>query len=128
VGDRPPDTDARLLRATDHSPPAFGEFYDRHEDTVLSYFLRRSDSAALAADLTAETFARALLWRRDYDPNRVGAPSWVLGIAHDVFDESYRLGRVTDRIRRRVDVPSLPLDDASLTDIERLRDVDGKAS
>ena len=101
---------------------AFGEFYDRHEDAVLAYFLRRSDSAELAADLTAETFSRAVLWREDYDPERVDAAAWILGIAHEVFDESYRLGRVSDHARRRLELGAVTLSAAVIERIEALRE------
>ena len=47
---------------------AFAAFYRRFEDAVLGYFLRRVGRADLAADLTAETFARALEGRSRFDP------------------------------------------------------------
>ena len=52
-------TDAELLRATDAR--AFGELYGRHATAVHEWFARRV--AWAAADLTAETFARAWLSR-----------------------------------------------------------------
>ncbi len=60
-------TDAELLQG---DARAFAGFYRRHEDAVLGFFLKRAGSAQLAADLTAETFARALEGRRRFDPAR----------------------------------------------------------
>ena len=42
-------------------PRAFGEFYARHERAVFRFFYRRVADAELAADLSAECFAAALL-------------------------------------------------------------------
>lgn len=58
VWDETPDE--RLLASARAEPSAFGAFYRRHEDGVLSYFLGRVGDPEVAADLTAETFAAAL--------------------------------------------------------------------
>ena len=52
-------TDEELL--TSGAPAAFEEFYGRHVEAVLGFFARRTRDAELAADLTAEGFARALV-------------------------------------------------------------------
>jgi DNA-directed RNA polymerase specialized sigma24 family protein len=59
------DDDA-LLAATRRDPEAFGAFYRRHERAVFAYFRCRVRESDLAADLTAETFAAALLASRRY--------------------------------------------------------------
>ena len=51
-------TDEDLLASRETE--AFGVFYDRHARTLLGYFARRTQSAEVAADLTAETFASAI--------------------------------------------------------------------
>src|SRR4051812_17532548 len=53
--DRLPD--AELLRLTATAPEAFGAFYRRHVQAVLAYSRRRTGSAEIALDLTAEVFA-----------------------------------------------------------------------
>ncbi len=58
--------DAPLLAGDAHD---FGRFYALHEDYVLTLFLARGAAAELAADLAAETFARALVARRSFDPH-----------------------------------------------------------
>jgi hypothetical protein len=55
-----------LLAAVGSDPDAFGTFYRRHENRVLRYFLRRG--AELAADLTAEVFAAALVAAARFEP------------------------------------------------------------
>ena len=59
-------TDDELLSSDD--PEAFGVFYDRHVRALLGYFARRTRDPEVAADLTAETFASALVARRRFKP------------------------------------------------------------
>jgi len=117
------EEDAELLAG---GAEAFGRFYLRHEDPVLAYFLRRTRSAELSADLAAETFARALQGRHGFDAS-LGDPSmWLFGIAKHVLSESIRRGRVQDDVRRRLGLERLALDDDALARIDQL--TDGEAS
>lgn len=109
--------DAELLAG---GPEDFGRFYLRHEDPVLAFLLRRTRSAELAADLAAETFARALRSRRDFEPARGEARGWLFGIAKNVLSESVRRGRVQDAARRRLGMERLALDDHALARIDQL--------
>jgi RNA polymerase sigma-70 factor (ECF subfamily) len=99
---------------------AFGRFYERHEDFVLSVFLRRCESAELAADLTAETFARALAGRHAFDASRGEPRGWLYGIARHVLADSLARGRVDDSTRRELSLERLALDDDAITRIEEL--------
>jgi RNA polymerase sigma factor (sigma-70 family) len=100
----------------------FGLFYERHEDFVLSFFLRRARNAELAADLTAETFARALAGRRTFDASLGEPRGWLYGIARNVLSESLARGRVEDRARRELGLERLSLDDEAIARIEELTD------
>src|SRR5689334_12135487 len=72
-------SDDELLRAED--PEAFGIFYARHRPGVQAFFARRVGHDR-ADDLTAETFAAALVARRRFAP-RDGTPAagWLYAIA-----------------------------------------------
>ena len=107
-------TDEALLAATPGEPQAFGSFYARHEEAVLLYFLRRTGSPELAADLAAETFAAALAAVRRFRPGPAPAVAWLFGIARNTLALSRRRGRVEDRARRHLGLPPLVLDDAAL--------------
>jgi RNA polymerase sigma-70 factor (ECF subfamily) len=97
-------TDATLLRAAATDPSAFAELYARHVDAVFGWFRRRLDWAA--ADLTAETFARAWLARRRFRDERDGsALPWLLGIAANVLADTVRRDRVETRARERLGLP-----------------------
>lgn len=96
----------------------FGAFYARHERAVLAYFGRRIERAELAADLTAETFARVVAARREFDP-ALGEPrAWLFGIARNVLLRSFERGRVEDETRRRLQMQPLLLDDADIARID----------
>jgi RNA polymerase sigma-70 factor (ECF subfamily) len=116
-------SDAELLRRSGRDPEAFGVFYDRHATTVLAYFQRRTACAESAADLTAESFARAFYARRRYRDRGVPAIAWVLGIARHVLADSIRNERIEDRARRRLGLERLELDDDALRRIEELADL-----
>ena len=114
-----PRDDASLLAGDAYD---FAAFYSRHEDAVLRYFLRRTGSADLAADLTAETFARALEGRHRFRAGLGDAGAWLFGIAGNVVATSWKRGRVDDSMRRRLGMEPLSLDDEALARINDLDD------
>ena len=113
-------SDEELLRMAPRDADAFAAFYRRHAHVVAGWFLRRTRSSELAADLTAETFADALRGVRRFDPARGAAVAWLFGIAHRELARAYERGRVEDRARRRLRLPRLQLDDEALERVEEL--------
>ena len=123
VWDETPDE--RLLATARAEPAAFGAFYRRHEDRVLSYFLGRVGDPEVAADLTAETFAAALVSAHRFRPRRKNpASAWLFGIARNQLAMSRRQGRVEDRARRRLGMAPVVLTDEAL---ERIAGLDRTA-
>jgi RNA polymerase sigma-70 factor (ECF subfamily) len=112
--------DDELLARARREPAAFGTFYERYERLVLGYFMRRTRDPELAADLTAETFAAALVAARRYRRDGAPASAWLIGIARNTLSSSLRRTRVEDRARRRLGMEPLPLDDELLERIERI--------
>jgi RNA polymerase sigma factor (sigma-70 family) len=103
-------------------PEDFGAFYRRHESAMLAYYMRRTRRADLAADLTAETFARALAGRSSFD-SRLGEPrGWLFGIARNVLADSVQRGQVEDETRRRLGMEPVVVDDDAIGRIEALSD------
>lgn len=116
-----PREDDELLLATAHGDAdAFATFYRRHVAEVLGFLAKRTGSYELAADLTGETFAGALLGCRRYRPGGAPALAWLLGIARNKLRESARRGRVDQRARERLGVPPLALDDEDLARVAQL--------
>jgi DNA-directed RNA polymerase specialized sigma24 family protein len=63
------------------TPPEIEELYRDHARRLAGYLMRATSDAEVAADLTAETFAAALVARDRYRPE-LGAPTtWLYGIA-----------------------------------------------
>lgn len=116
------DFDDDLLARTPGDPEAFGSFYRRHEREVLGYFLRRTGQAEVAADLTAETFAAALVAAPRYQPGATPAVAWLLGIARHKLLHSLERQRVDDRARRRLRLAPLVLSDEAIEAIEAIDD------
>src|SRR5215216_2030438 len=96
---------------------SFAVFYRRHVEGVLAFFARRTRDAELAADLTAETFAAALVARGRFDPGRGGASGWLFGIALHKLARVERGAAAEWRARRRLGMERIELTDA---DIERI--------
>lgn len=118
----PPDprTDGELLVATGADPAAFAVFYRRHVRGVLSFFRRRVETAELAFDLTAETFAAALEATPRYEPRPEPARGWLYGIAWNKLHEAQRRGRADDAARRGLDMAPIELTDEGMARIEAL--------
>jgi RNA polymerase sigma-70 factor (ECF subfamily) len=73
-------TDAEVIARARVEPAAFAAIFDRHHDAIHAYLRRRLD-AAIAEELAAETFARALHGVARYDHGRADALPWLYGIA-----------------------------------------------
>ena len=117
-------SDAQLLAATAVEPEAFGVFYRRHVRAVLAYTLSRTHRAEVAADLTGEVFAMALMQRERFDERRGPARAWLLSIASSKLIDSVRRGQVEDRARRRLRIAPRELTDADLERVEELVDLE----
>src|ERR1044072_9293561 len=100
-------TDDELLGSDD--PDAFGVFYDRHVKALLGYFARRTFDPEEAADLTAETFASALVARRRFKPGKAPAPAWLFAIAARRLADYQRKGYVEQRMRRSLEIERRPV-------------------
>jgi RNA polymerase sigma-70 factor (ECF subfamily) len=112
--------DETLLEMSRAEPGAFGVFYRRHEDRMLSYFLARAGDPEVAADLTAETFAAALSSTHRYRRRKGPAAAWLFGIARNTLLMSRRRGRVEARARRRLGMDPLVLTDEMVERIAEL--------
>jgi RNA polymerase sigma factor (sigma-70 family) len=117
-----------LLGAASSDPQAFAAFYRLFERPILAFFMRATGRAELAADLTAETFARALESVAGYDAARGRADQWLFGIARNVLRSSYREGRVESAARERLGLPRLVLDDHASETIGRLAQEEDRAT
>jgi RNA polymerase sigma-70 factor, ECF subfamily len=98
-------SDAQLIEEARNDPDAFGELYRRHADAVHRWFRARTQESD-AEDLTAETFAQAVLsLRRFRDEAGGSAAPWLFGIAKNLLRRQQERRRVETRARRRLGMP-----------------------
>jgi RNA polymerase sigma-70 factor (ECF subfamily) len=107
------DTDEQLLCSGDLED--FGIFYDRYVRSLLAFFQRRTQNPEVAADLTAETFAAAMVARERFEP-RASATAWLFAIAHHKLSDYRRRGRAETRMRERLGMEpvAVEVEDAEL--------------
>jgi RNA polymerase sigma-70 factor, ECF subfamily len=98
--------DADLLRKARRDPDAFCRFYERHAVRLRSWLRRETGSTEVANDLTAETFAQALVSVRRFRGSAdEQAVSWLYGIARNLLAQYRRRQRVETSARRRLHLP-----------------------
>ena len=111
--------DDELLRAAACGDgAAFAVFYKRHLPVVVAYLRRRTAGPEMAADLTAEVFAAALVACPRYRPGEAPAVAWLLGVANNKLRESARRHRVAAGARLQLGLAEIAFveDDVALVD------------
>jgi RNA polymerase sigma factor (sigma-70 family) len=104
------------------SPAEIEDLYREHARRLAGYLMRATRDPEVAADLTAETFAAALVSRERYRPE-LGAPStWLYGIAIHKLNDWRRRGHAEDRARRRLGIERPPLSAEDVAELSRLAD------
>ena len=94
----------------------FAAMYAREGEVVLVFLARRTFDAAIAADLTAETFALAFgSWGRLRGRSEEEVRAWLFTVARRQVSRYLRRGRVERRAVHRlgIRVPSLHEDDVA---------------
>jgi RNA polymerase sigma-70 factor (ECF subfamily) len=80
---------ALRARSGGHPPSSpleeFEQVYLRNVDVLMGYFARRCREPQTVADLTSETFVRAVDGFAGFDPRRGSDRAWLFGIASRVF-------------------------------------------
>jgi RNA polymerase sigma factor (sigma-70 family) len=115
VNDRARWSDEQLLAGiASRDERAFSAFYRRHLAMIVGWCVRRTGDPELAADLTAEVFAAALVSAARYQATHESAAGWLVGIARNVLGHSLRHGQVDARARQRLGASSLTVVDEDL--------------
>lgn len=80
----------------------FEQLYAEHAQPLFGFLTYRTGDRALAEDLLADTFERALRARRRYDPGKAKAKTWLYAIALNCLRDSARKAdaesRAVDRL------------------------------
>jgi RNA polymerase sigma-70 factor (ECF subfamily) len=98
----------------------FAALYERRHPLIRGYLRRHLGARPdLVLDLVAETFARALERREQFDGDRGPAVGWLIGIARHLLLDAARRGRVDDASRRRLGMERISFEQHELELIER---------
>lgn len=70
-----------LIEQAKTDPAAFGQIFDKYYPKILNYVARRTGDAALAQDITAEAFTKALSKLSGFRWRGVSIEAWLFTIA-----------------------------------------------
>ena len=96
------------------------ELYRGHARRLAGYLMRATGDAEVAADLTAETFAAALIARDRYRPELGTPTTWLYGIAAQKLGDWRRRGYAENRARRSLRIERPPLTEEDMREFTRL--------
>lgn len=103
---------------------AFATLYRRYLPLVLRWCLRATGDRELAADLSSEVFAQALVRCDRFEPDAGSVGAWLLGIAANKLRESRRRKRIEDSARRRLGLEPVVFTDEDLELVDDLVGMD----
>jgi RNA polymerase sigma-70 factor (ECF subfamily) len=106
-------------------PDQFDRLYEKHARRIYSLLAYRTGDRALAEDLLADTFERAIRSRRSFDPAR-GAEKWLYTIALNLLRDHARREAAAGRAMERAELRTGAGGDAMLDAVED-RDVVARA-
>lgn len=115
-------SDVELLALARNNPNAFGPFYERHVEAILSYLARRTGDAEVALDLTAEVFAAALESSSRYKKEEAPPRAWLFGIANKKLAASRRRSAIDRNARRKLRMRRIEFSDEGIERVEELID------
>jgi RNA polymerase sigma factor (sigma-70 family) len=99
-------SDTDLLRAARKDPQAFAAFYRSHASWVDRWLRAQVRDPHVAADLTAEAFAQALLSIDKFRGRDAGdGTAWMFGIARNLLRGYLARRRVETNARERLAIP-----------------------
>jgi RNA polymerase sigma-70 factor (ECF subfamily) len=111
-------SDEELLAGGDAE--GFAALYERRYPLIRGYLrCRLGGHPDLVLDLVAETFARALERRGQFDGDRGPAAGWLIGIARHLLLDAARHRRVDDASRRRLGMERISFEQQELELLER---------
>src|SRR4051812_13076986 len=86
----------------------FERIYEAHAAKLYGFLRYRTGDSALAEDLLADTFERALRARRRFDPRRASEKTWLYSIALNLLRDRVRRARAEQRALERVGADAAP--------------------
>ena len=116
------DGDALMQRAAAGDRAAFAELYRVQSTRVAAFFYRRTFCPETTAELTAETFARAMGALHRFDVGKGTAAGWLFGIANKVLLEFIRKGHAARKASNKLGLHIVPFLPEELERVEEMAD------
>lgn len=79
-----------LVQTAQKDPSRFAELYEANFERVYGYVARRVRDRAIAEDVTADVFHKALANLKNYDWRGIPFAAWLLRIASNVITDQWR--------------------------------------
>jgi RNA polymerase sigma-70 factor, ECF subfamily len=80
----------------------FERLYEEHAQPLFGFIAYRTGDRALAEDLLADTFERALRARKRFDRRKAGEKTWLYTIALNLLRDSARRSKTEARALERI--------------------------
>jgi RNA polymerase sigma factor (sigma-70 family) len=93
VGPFDPEYERDLVKRAQNDAEAFGEIFDAHYERIYSYALKRTGEGDVAADITAETFMKAMRGLPLFRWRGIPLSAWLYRIAGNEINMYFRKGR-----------------------------------
>jgi RNA polymerase sigma factor (sigma-70 family) len=87
-------------------PEQFERLYEQHAQPLFGFLVYRTGDRALAEDLLADAFERALRARRRFDPRKATEKTWLYTIALNCLRDHARRNAAHQRALDRALVPA----------------------
>jgi len=82
-----------LIRKAQQEPELFAPLYDRYFERIFQFIYRRTEDEVLTADLTSQTFLKALQNIKRYAFTGVPFSAWLYRIASNEINKHHRFHR-----------------------------------
>jgi RNA polymerase sigma-70 factor (ECF subfamily) len=117
------DDDASLARRSRADAEAFGMLYDRYCERIYRYVHRRLGNHAVAEDVTADVFLKALKAIDSYRPDTAPFSAWLYRIATNAVIDHTRARRLTTSLDAAVDAADqeAPVEEQAINRLEAAR-------
>lgn len=83
----------------------FEQLYDEHAQALFGFLAYRTGDRALAEDLLADTFEKALRARRRFDPRKGSTKTWLYSIALNTLRDQMRRRAAAERAGEQLGAP-----------------------
>lgn len=84
----------KILEQISQKPEKFAYFYEKYYGQIFKYILRRCASEMTTADLTQQTFLKAMLNIHKFVPKGLPFSAWLYRIAANEVNQYYRQNKL----------------------------------